>query len=71
MAFHAIEKGSRCTRYSAVLRYLDPSNCAAIVRLEDELGLAFDRFVQQPEERIESCMLTQLEATLCDPQDSR
>ena len=46
-------------------------NCAAIVQLQDELRLAFDSFVQQRSERIESSSFAQLEASFRGPKDSR
>ena len=45
-------------------------NCAAIVRLQDELRLRFDCFVQQRDKRIESTSFAQLEASLRGPEDS-
>ena len=46
-------------------------NSAAIVRLQDELRVAFDSFVQQRGKRMESTSLAQLEASLRGPQDSQ
>jgi hypothetical protein len=46
-------------------------DCAAIVRLQGELKLAFDSFVQQRDQRIESTSFALLEASLRGPPDSR
>ena len=62
-----------CVRFvcGELRRELDQrGNCAAIVRLQNELRVTFDRVVQQRDERVESTSFAQLEASLRGPDDT-